>query len=124
MKFTNETKADIFFKAAMEELDLHYCEYGKFGNDAKRQQVRPVVESVKVGSSPFICDGLWNVVADMFPHDDADSLAVQLRSEMDDFGMPQKEFGVWDHIPAEERQEARWFFLMLMVEYMDDADNS
>lgn len=123
MKLTNETKADIFFKAAMEELDLHYCEYGKFGNDINRMQIRPVVDTFKSCSSPFICDGLWNIASAEFPDNDVDGLAVQLRDEMNAFGMPEKDFGVWNHIPAKERQEARWFFLMLMVEYLDDADN-
>lgn len=120
MKLTNETKANIFFKAAMEELDLHYCEYS--GKNFKVKQIRPVASS-NPRDHPFICDCLWNVVSDEFPHDDADSLTVQLRNEMNAFGMSKKEFGVWDHIPAEERQEARWFFLMFMVEYFDDADN-
>lgn len=121
MKLTNETKADIFFKAVMEELDLQYCEH--WNNDYKVKQTRPVTTS-NHGSSPYICDCLWTVASDEFPYaDDADSLTVQLRNEMNAFGMPEKEFGVWDHIPAEERQEARWFFLMFMVEYFDDADN-
>ena len=120
MKLTNETKADIFFKAAMEELDLNYSEYGNIGY--KVQQTRPVASS-NHGSSPYICDCIWNVASCDFPYEDADVIAVSLRDEMNAFGMPQKEFHVWDHIPAEERQEARWFFLMLMVEYLDDATN-
>jgi len=120
MKLTNETKADVFFKAAMEELDLNYSEYGN--NDYKVQQTRPVTTS-NHGSSPYICDCLWNVTSEEFPYEYADDIEVQLRNEMNAFGMPEKEFHVWDHIPAEQRQEARWFFLMLMVEYLDDADN-
>lgn len=121
MKLTNETKADIFFKAAMEELDLQYNEYGN--NKYKVQQIRPVATSY-YGSSPFVCDCIWNIAICDFPYDYADVIADSLRAEMNSFGMPQKEFHVWDHIPAEERQEARWFFLMLMVKYLDDADNS
>lgn len=117
MKLTNETKADVFFKAAMEELDLNYSD-----DRFKSKQIRPVASS-NHGDSPFICDCLWNIASAEFPYEYADDIAVQLRNEMNAFGMRKKEFGVWNHIPAEERQEARWFFLMLMVEYLDDADN-
>lgn len=116
MELTNECKAEIFFNTATVYLDLMQSNRTCYGYI---DQTRPIVQD-HYGVSPYICDAIYaacnNAPARIVTRD-------SLYKEMNSFGMPQTGFNIWDHIPAEERQEARWFFLMLMVEYLDDADN-
>jgi len=106
---TNTEKADIFFQVAMEKLDLNCSD-----SDGMRYtpQSNPVADNH--GVSSYICDCLDVVVSHT-------GQAI-LQDEMTKFGMKERGFGVWNHVPASRRQEARWFFLMLMVEYLDDSE--
>lgn len=114
-ELTNSQKADVFFKAATEELDL---EYGNMENWKIAEQLRPVAQSS--GSSPYICDAVRHTIYAIYR---SYTMLDIFQDEMKAFGMSHTGLNVWNHIPAEERQEARWFFLMLMVEYLDDADS-
>lgn len=116
MKSTNECKADIFFKAATEYLDLILSDSTTNGYVKQTRPVAKGTHSIRAYICDAVRDAHWNTP-------DCYIQIGAIHEEMRAFGMPEKNFGVWDHIPAEERQEARWFFLMLMVEYLDDADN-
>ena len=103
----NSEKADVFFKAATECLNLEYCE-----RSDERQTV-VIVNNARDSLSPYICDCVSDV-ADNYKNENI------LKEEMYTFGMHSNGFGVWDHVEEGRRQEARWFFLMLMTEYLDN----
>lgn len=104
-RMTNKQKADVFFKVAMEELDLMLSD-----GMNQRLQVNPVAPFYT--SSSYICDGLVSVV-------DSGEVII-LQEDMKLFGLPHTGHGAFNSVEAERRQEARWFFLMLMVEYLDN----
>lgn len=103
----NSEKADVFFKVATEVLNLEYCE-----RSDQRQSV-VIVNNSHDALSPYICDCVSDVADDY-------KKETILKEEMYAFGMRSNEFGVWHHIEEGRRQEARWFFLMLMTEYLDN----
>jgi len=114
-ELTNSQKADVFFDAAMEHLDLMYSNMEDW---EVTKQVRPVAPNA--GKSAYICDAVISAL-DWFNIDNDCFGSVQ--REMKLFGMEHTGYNVWKHIPAEERQEARWFFLMLMVEFLDNEQS-
>ena len=103
----NSEKADVFFKAATEVLNLEYCE------QSRERQIVVIVNNAHDALSPYICD----CVSDVANNYKKENI---LKEEMFAFGMHSNGFGVWNHIEEGRRQEARWFFLMLMVEYLDN----
>lgn len=112
----NSEKADVFFKVATKYLDLAYSEYCQITNKSVKQVTvvnELATEKLFDAYSPYICDCVDEVV------DNYKSETI-LKDEMYASGMPKCEFGVWGHIEPERRQEARWFFLMLMTEYLDN----
>lgn len=114
-ELTNSQKADVFFNAAMEHLTLTRTNMEEW---RQLTQLRPI--TMFGGGSPYICDAIVDALYSKYHNSD---LQYVFQDEMKLFGMEQTGFNVWKHIPAEERQEARWFFLMLMVEYLDDPDS-
>jgi hypothetical protein len=103
----NSEKADVFFKVATEFLNLEYCER------SDQRQAVVIVNNAHDAVSPYICDCVEEVVNDY-------KNETILKEEMYASGMKECGFGVWDHVKEGRRQEARWFFLMLMVEFLDN----
>jgi hypothetical protein len=106
----NSEKADAFFKVATEILILEWCE----GTLHPHQNEFVVVAKNSTNfSSPYICDCLYHV-AGSYKNENI------LKEEMRLFGMTSFGMNTWKHIEPERRQEARWFFLMFMTEYLDN----
>ena len=102
----NSEKADVFFKVATELLNLEYCER------SEDRQTVIITNNGHAALAPYICDCVGEIVSGL----NWDLVT----NEMFGCGMTEFGFGVWNHIEEGRRQEARWFFLMLMVEYLDN----
>lgn len=119
---------NLFFLAANEHLRLGRPEI--IGFDMTSIEPNPLGEKDDI-NSPFCCDALWCafesllrseiietigfVAASNARHHFSHHFSHAIKDVLVSEGMIGAVFGVFDHVEREKRQEARWFFLMMLA---------
>ena len=110
----------IFHEAANTGLRLGRSNTGRPGEKHSEGDFEVGDDSL----SPYCCNAVGNAIVKVANEPDPNALVFRnqlwdgvsfLKDVMLKEGMTSTGFGVFDHIEIPKRQEARWFFLMLLA---------
>lgn len=117
-KTTAEIKlGELLFKLANEYISLGRTCGGDISKEGDYSEEDAFL-------SPYICDGLTDCIAESIEktldgrlyYSLMDALKESVQRYFTNNGMKTFGLNVWEHIDSDNRQEARWFFLMLLAE--------